>query len=230
VRERMGSGGPRGLQILRSGASRVRGGFDSHAFPPFPIAALLALTLALAPPRAAHAAAAADSVRAAQADTVGQGAAQARQRAERWSEQPRSVMLRSLVLPGWGQFHNHAWIKCAAVAGGEWWIIGSLLGDRRSLDRLVDQANAALARGDEADYTAIYNRYTEVDNGFVAHQWLLGGVLAYALIDAYVDAHFRSFEIEFKTDPALPQGIPPDVKSPGGSTGKSARLSLRWDF
>src|SRR5580765_8035129 len=32
--ERMGSGGLRGLQIPRSGAIRVRGGFDSHAFPP----------------------------------------------------------------------------------------------------------------------------------------------------------------------------------------------------
>src|SRR5437016_375468 len=34
VRERMRSGGLRGLQILVSGASGVRGGFDSHAFPP----------------------------------------------------------------------------------------------------------------------------------------------------------------------------------------------------
>src|SRR5437879_4600598 len=34
VRERMGSGGPLGLQILMSDAFGVRGGFDSHAFPP----------------------------------------------------------------------------------------------------------------------------------------------------------------------------------------------------
>ncbi len=30
----MGSGGPRGLQILLSGAKTTRGGFDSHTFPP----------------------------------------------------------------------------------------------------------------------------------------------------------------------------------------------------
>src|SRR5438477_790936 len=46
LRERMGSGGPPGLQILVSGASGVRGGFDSHAFPP--IFALAALWLVLA--------------------------------------------------------------------------------------------------------------------------------------------------------------------------------------
>ncbi len=35
----MGSGGPRGLQILLSDAKTIRGGFDSHTFPPviFPI-------------------------------------------------------------------------------------------------------------------------------------------------------------------------------------------------
>src|SRR5439155_5554752 len=33
-RGRMGPGGLRGLQILRSDASGARGGFDSHAFPP----------------------------------------------------------------------------------------------------------------------------------------------------------------------------------------------------
>src|SRR5258705_8715187 len=35
MRERMGSGGLRGLQILRSDAYSARGGFDSHAFPPY---------------------------------------------------------------------------------------------------------------------------------------------------------------------------------------------------
>src|SRR5207244_11867323 len=48
MRGRMGSGGPRGLQILRSGVS-VRGGFDSHAFPPF-FATLFALALSVAGP------------------------------------------------------------------------------------------------------------------------------------------------------------------------------------
>jgi hypothetical protein len=38
------------------------------------------------------------------------------------------------------------------------------------------------------------------------------------VIDAYVDAHFRRFDIDFQFDPALPGGAP----APG------ARLSLRW--
>ncbi|HTR96668.1 MAG TPA: DUF5683 domain-containing protein [Candidatus Acidoferrales bacterium] len=163
-------------------------------------------------------------------DTTGRGAAEARRRAGRWSEQPRAVMLRSLAVPGWGQFHNHAWIKSAAVAGGEWWIVTSLFQDRHDLDRLYTRANAAADAGDETDYTTLYNQYTAVNNAFVADQWLLGGVLAYALIDAYVDAHFRSFDIEFKTDPALPPGVPTDSGAPAAKPGKGARLSLRWKF
>ena len=38
ARERMDPGGSRGLQIPRSGALRVRGGFDSHTFPPLVVA------------------------------------------------------------------------------------------------------------------------------------------------------------------------------------------------
>ena len=34
MREWTGSGGPRGLQILLPGAKTIRGGFDSHTFPP----------------------------------------------------------------------------------------------------------------------------------------------------------------------------------------------------
>jgi hypothetical protein len=55
----------------------------------------------------------------------------------------------------------------------------------------------------------------------VARQWLLGGVIVYALLDAYVDAHFRGFDVDFESDPALP----------GDAGGASrVRASLRWAF
>jgi hypothetical protein len=55
----------------------------------------------------------------------------------------------------------------------------------------------------------------------VARQWLLAGVIVYALLDAYVDAHFRGFDIEFETDPALPEDAP---------AAMGARAGLRWSF
>lgn len=235
MRERMGSGGLRRLQISRSGASRVRGGFDSHALPPL-LALMLAASLLAVPASAKPAAAppgagARDSAALASPDSTGSAAAAARRSANRFSEQPRAVMLRSLVVPGWGQAYNHAWFKAVGVAGTEGWLISSVLHDRSQLNGLRDQANAAAQLHDEAAYIAAVNRYNSRLDGYVGGQWLLGGLLAYALIDAYVDAHFRRFELEFQSDPALPRDIAPEDGRGGAPPGDSGgRLSLRWHF
>lgn len=150
-----------------------------------------------------------------------------------WSRQPRFVMLRSLVVPGWGQFANHSYTKSALVAAGEGWMIARLVADQRELNRLRDVANAAAARGDAAGReTAVLGYNARLDQ-FIGRQWLLGGVIVYALVDAYVDAHFRNFDIEFRNDPALPGGLPAEPESPrkgGTGSGGTSRVALRWHF
>jgi hypothetical protein len=249
VRERMGSGGLQRLQISVSGTSCVRGGFDSHAFPPLLQSLVLAAALlgvpaaaaAQAPQLAAGArdtltqaqlppAGVRDTLARARPDTLGRAAARARRRANPLGEQPRVVMLRSLVVPGWGQFHNHAWFKAAAVAGTEGWLISSILRDRGTLDGLRRDVDAAFARNDEAAYIAAANSYNSKLDAYVGGQWLLGGLLTYALVDAYVDAHFRRFEIEFRTDPALPRDVAPEDARGAPGRGSRSRLSLRWHF
>lgn len=222
----MGSGGLRGLQIPRSGAHHVRGGFDSHAFPP-----LLALLLCGALLLASGIAAAADQVQtlpppseatldSLAADTLA-ASGTLRLRPVRWSDQPRYVMFRSLLVPGWGQWYNRSWIKALAVAGGEATFAVQLVDDHRALDRLKGDVDAAARRGDAVGYAEAVNRYNARLEPYIQRQWLLGAVIAYAMLDAYVDAHFRNFDIEFQTDPALPGGKPP-------ATG--ARISYRWSF
>ena len=272
VRERMGSGGLRGLQILRSGASGVRGGFDSHAFPPLLCGAALVALLVLPSHRSALAGPLADwlaeeaqapacatwlardPLALAQTDpaapakppggslpegirVVGPGS-QARSDSARrrpWHEQPRYVMARSLLVPGWGQAHNKKWVKAGLVAGVETWLAVNLYRDQKDLDRLLAEFNTALADtlDDREDELAV--EYNAVLDQRTGRQWLLGLTLAYALADAYVDAHFRNFDIEFKNDPALPGGRPPE--SPSGGAGRlpravlpGVRLAFRWDF
>lgn len=255
MRERMGSGGPRGLQILRSDADRIRGGFDSHAFPPFLRAAVVAALagLALAGPAAGQGAPPDSTARilaappdtvlkrvAAPPDTVVRRASAPPDTASRraiaprpWTEQPRFVMLRSLLVPGWGQLHNRAWLKAIGVAGTEVWLISAVLQDKRDLDGLLAEVDAARLAQDEARYAAAATRYNDRLDTYVGRQWLLGGVLAYALVDAYVDAHFRDFDIEFKHDPALPDDLPAEPTTPkGGGAARGGRtsLALRWHF
>ncbi len=245
----MGSGGPRGLQILRSGAC-VRGGFDSHAFPPFPAAAraLLAaglLIAALAAPAAAQVAPADTAARvtpaerAARADSIVPPApvpaadTTARRGAPKhgWSDQPRFVMLRSAVVPGWGQAYNHAWLKAVAVAGLETWLLSALVHDNNVLNDIQAQLDTTPSTEGvlRNDLATAYN--ARLDQ-FVNRQWLLGGLLTYALVDAYVDAHFRNFDLEFRQDPALPDPAAdpgPASAATGGRDG-TTRLALEWHF
>ena len=236
--ERMGSGGLRGLQIPRSGASCVRGGFDSHAFPPLLRRAIAALTLALAlaVPARAQEPVLPDSAAAADTSailTTGEprvrrtvSAADSARR-HVWHEAPRWVMARSLLVPGWGQAHNGAWFKAVGVATGEVWLATLLVKDQKELDRLMQEIVNAQAANDQQGEAELVNQYNARLDLRVSRQWLLGALLAYAMIDAYVDAHFRGFELEFQTDPALPTGRDP---APGGRGVVGARLALRWDF
>jgi len=136
-------------------------------------------------------------------------------------EAPRWVMLRSLAVPGWGQLHNGSWIKATLIAAGEGTLAARLIEDDRQLGRLNARVDAARTAGDaqaELDAVAAYN---DRQSALVGHEWLLGGLLLYAMVDAYVDAHFRHFDAEFRHDPALPDGPPAAPK---------LRLSYRWSF
>jgi hypothetical protein len=247
MRERMGPGGLRGLQILLSGASRVRGGFDSHAFPPLLLGLAVAVAvLGAAPgpsgaqqplggqtprptpadtvyrvvgPTPADSAARRlgldrvnpDSLRAAAADT----AARRDRRALRSPpaepkpglfQAPRWVMLRSAVVPGWGQAHNGAWLKAAAIAGLETYLGLGILDDHEALDDLegvIQRAQRDSLPGLEEEAVTAYNARL---NQYVRRQWFLGGLIAYALVDAYVDAHFRNFTFDAEPVPALDGG------------------------
>ena len=218
----MGPGGSRGLQILRSGASRVRGGFDSHAFPP--LCALLAVALLAtagraqspppqpgvgpAPPAAAGS--------APGAETSGRPPTKQKQP----FDEPRYVMLRSLVVPGWGQAYNRAWLKAGGVAAVEVTLIVRLRDDKQELDRLNAAVDDARLNGSAEQEALLVEQYNKRLESYTARQWWFGATLAYSLLDAYIDAHFRGFKVEFENDPALPGGVPPS----GG------RVGLRWNF
>jgi hypothetical protein len=90
---------------------------------------------------------------------------------------PTSAMLRSLAIPGWGQWHNGKKFKAAVLAGGE---IG-LIADAVVLNQLAAAAQTEIDRA--------YYR----DNRSLAIWWL-AGVLLYSLADAYVDAHLAGFD------------------------------------
>ncbi|HUK64594.1 MAG TPA: DUF5683 domain-containing protein, partial [Dongiaceae bacterium] len=135
-------------------------------------------------------------------------------------DQPRFVMMRSLLFPGWGQYHNRAYWKAGAVALVEGYLIGRAISDELRLRQLQDDVNRAQESGDDAAYADAVTAYNDLLDASVSRLWLLGGVVAYAMLDAYVDAHFVDFDVQFKEDPAL-RGRHPDSR---------VELGVRWRF
>jgi hypothetical protein len=133
---------------------------------------------------------------------------------------PRWVMFRSALVPGWGQLHNRAWIKAIGVSAGEVALAARILKDEKDLDRLSRAADAAQEANDEVAFDAAVTAYNELLTQSIGRRWFLGGVLAYALVDAYVDAHFTNFNVDFDT-----------AWIPGESgAGFGARVRLGWSF
>ncbi len=109
---------------------------------------------------------------AAVADTSAQ-----RTVAARPAKSPTGAMLRSMAMPGWGQWYNGKRIKSVLVAGGE---IGLVV------DAIVQNQLAAKAE-------TLYEREYYRNNRSLAI-WYLGALILYSMADAYVDAHLFDFD------------------------------------
>ena len=227
MRERMGSGGPRGLQILLSVADRGRGGFDSHTFPPGLSRALLGLTLTLGllagTTKVARSQAPGDSsgvVSAAPRTSASFG-----ERQRPWHQQPWSIMARSAILPGWGQFKNGRPLKAGLAIALEGVAAARVISAGNDVDAALAREDEALARGDAAAAEAARADYDEAFNRRTTAGWVLGLSVVLSMVDAYVDAHLLQFDVDFGPDPALPDD------ATGIRTGSfEPRASLRWSF
>jgi hypothetical protein len=144
--------------------------------------------------------------------------------------EPRYVMFRSMLVPGWGQLYNGSWIKTALFVGIEGALITQIVQDERHLDQLSQTADDAQANGDEAAFDAAISAYNDRLSETISRRWLLGATIAYAMVDAYVDAHFRNFKVEFGPDPALPPDMLPTNGKGKSKRGAGGRMSFRWTF
>jgi hypothetical protein len=118
----------------------------------------------------------------APADTVARGAELHRP----FFSSPTGISLRSLAVPGWGQASNQSWIKAALVAGGETVLAIALIRDSQKLSQLSP---------DDPEYTAAFDRRQR-------EAWWLGGVVFLSMVDAYVDAHLKGFDVELGPEPS----------------------------
>ena len=134
-----------------------------------------------------------DSVAAARADST--AAASIPQGP--WYKQPKWVMLRSVVIPGWGQATNHKYLKAALAAGGEGYLIYWAAHWRNR-----EQDYQALADENAGSYALnYYYQYLADQAGASRRDYTWWTIFATVLSmgDAYVDAQLgRRFDAQFK--------------------------------
>jgi uncharacterized protein DUF5683 len=116
-------------------------------------------------------------------------------------------MLRSAIVPGWGQVVNHKYIKAVLVVGGEGLLISKAV---QEYQKELDAAN----EGDEAGRDRHYNLK-------VNYIWWGIAVHLLQMADAYVDAHLATFSADLG-----PVEIPPHSAAGAPHAKSESRLAV----
>ncbi len=93
------------------------------------------------------------------------------------TKSPKGAMLRSLALPGWGQFYNKQIIKSLLVVATQGTFIGLAI-------RYNNKVQTALSLEEQ-------NFYKDRRN---LTFWWMGAAVLLSMIDAYIDAHLYDFD------------------------------------
>lgn len=172
-----------------SGANTVRGGSDSHTFPPVAPRRRL-------PRRSAVLVAALILVCVAtpvfgQQDSL-------RVEATPFRPSPMGAFWRSAAVPGWGQLYNRRVVRAVLVSAGRVTLAARLIEKQRLANRLEDEARALELEGMISARDAKWrerNRALDRRDDFI---WWSVFALTLSIIDAYVDAALMEFNDEFE--------------------------------
>ncbi len=93
------------------------------------------------------------------------------------AKSPTGAMIRSLLIPGWGQFYNKKYFKAVLVFGAE---VGLL-------------ANSIYLNQQYKASRTIAEREFYINNRNLSNWWLVGTIL-FSMADAFVDAHLSNFD------------------------------------
>jgi len=159
------------------------------------VAVVAAALLAAAPAVRAQAVAPSDSA-AWRVPIAGVAAAPAD--STRRGPRPFFVMMRSAIVPGWGQVYNRQPLKAVLVVAGEGLLTYKIFHELRLQNQAIDRQSAALE--DSPEYVAALLDEQRHRNLKIDWIWWAAAAHLLQMADAYVDAHFRNFNAEFGTD------------------------------
>ena len=109
---------------------------------------------------------------------------------------PMGAMLRSAVLPGWGQLYNDAYWKIPVVWGVSSWFIYLWIDRNDNYLFYKDLYNKSLSESSNGNsqYKNVRDFYRDDRDLYAIY---IGLTYFLNLIDAYVDAHLFDFDVGF---------------------------------
>lgn len=111
---------------------------------------------------------------------------------------PTVTLFKSMLVPGWGQITNKAYIKAALAIGLEAWFISGAVVNWNYMNQALDNYRAD---PNNLDHYYEYQYYHGMRSDFL---WALGVTVFVSMFDAYVDAHLRPY-----SDDTIPGVDPP---------------------
>lgn len=127
-------------------------------------------------------------------------------------QRPMVAMLKSTVLPGWGQFGNKRYIKAVVYLGLEVWMVGASL-------HYNEQVSEFRRKFDETPTdnknlrNEYYGLYKDRKDERSKYTWFAVIVAFVSMFDAYVDAHLSGFprqnddNLTISIEPTVDRGV-----------------------
>ena len=102
---------------------------------------------------------------------------------------PWGAVLRSAIIPGWGQFYNHSYLKIPVI----WGIGGWLVYEWIQSNNLLKQSQTLYTQTNNTRYLDYKNFYQDQRDLFSIY---IGLTYVLNLVDAYVDAELFDFTVK----------------------------------
>lgn len=109
---------------------------------------------------------------------------------------PMGALLRSVAVPGWGQFYNHKYVKAAVVCGVESYFIYKAVDWWKKTEDQYELVQS-LPDDEKSGPFGTYTSYRNRRNDFL---WLVSLSVFVSMFDAYVDAHLSGFDVDLTPD------------------------------
>jgi len=137
-------------------------------------------------------------------------------------------MLRSAVVPGWGQLTNHKLIKAVVVVGGEGLLVYKSVDELRKENDAVALASSIDPNVDPLGHDAALAAIERHYNLKLNYIWWGIALHLVQMADAFVDAHLATFDVDFGPDAARLDPISGSGGDPGGGPGLGRKDGPRF--